>query len=157
MASAGGAIGSTWCATPTPPVRTRTIRVPDAWRYRNWVVDAFNRDLRYDDFIREQIAGDVIHATDDGTAYANGVIATGYLAMSRRFDHDSDKHMHLTFEDANRQPRQGVSGSVDRLCSMPRHTSTIRFRRATITRCTASSAAADSRSLAARPSSNRAT
>jgi hypothetical protein len=74
--------------------------VPDAWRYRNWVVDAFNHDLRYDDFIREQIAGDLIHAADDGAAYANGVIATGYLAMSRRFDHDSDKHMHLTFEDA---------------------------------------------------------
>ena len=74
--------------------------IPDAWRYRNWVIDAFNRDLPYDQFVREQIAGDLIHANDTADAYAAGIVSTGFLAIARRFDHDSDKHMHLTFEDA---------------------------------------------------------
>jgi len=73
--------------------------IPDAWRYRNWVIDAFNRDLPYDQFVREQIAGDVLHANDAAEQYAAGIISTGFLAIARRFEHDSDKHMHLTFED----------------------------------------------------------
>ena len=73
--------------------------IPDAWRYRNWVIDAFNRDLPYDQFVREQVAGDLLHAHDSAAEYAGGVISTGFLAIARRFDHDIDKHMHLTFED----------------------------------------------------------
>ena len=73
--------------------------IPQAWRYRNWVIDAFNRDLPYDEFVREQIAGDLLHANDPADRYAAGVVSTGFLAIARRFDHDSDKHMHLTFED----------------------------------------------------------
>lgn len=34
--------------------------VPSAWRYRDWCVRAFNDDLPYDQFVREQIAGDLI-------------------------------------------------------------------------------------------------
>ena len=74
--------------------------IPEAWRYRNWVIEAFNRNLPYDKFVREQIAGDLIHREDNHHNYANGVVATGFLAVARRFDHDSDKHMHLTHEDA---------------------------------------------------------
>ncbi|HTU26030.1 MAG TPA: PSD1 and planctomycete cytochrome C domain-containing protein [Pirellulales bacterium] len=73
--------------------------IPQAWRYRNWVIEAFNRDLPYDVFVREQIAGDLLHAHDTAEQYAAGVVSTGYLAIARRFDHDIDKHMHLTFED----------------------------------------------------------
>ena len=73
--------------------------IPDAWRYRNWVIDAFNRDLPYDAFVKEQLAGDLLHANDPAESYAQGVIATGFLAIARRFDHDSDKWMHLTIED----------------------------------------------------------
>ncbi len=32
---------------------------PDAWKYRDWVIEAFNRDLPYDQFIASQIAGDL--------------------------------------------------------------------------------------------------
>ncbi len=73
--------------------------IPQAWRYRNWVIESFNRDLPYDQFVREQLAGDLIHANDPADQYAAGVVSTGFLAIARRFDHDSDKHMHLTFED----------------------------------------------------------
>ncbi len=47
-----------------------------AWRYRDYVIDAFNRDLPYDRFLREQIAGDEISPNDNRT-----LIATGYLAV----------------------------------------------------------------------------
>jgi hypothetical protein len=46
---------------------------PDAWRYRDWVVDAFNRDLPYDEFVRLQLAGDELRP-DDPWAF----IATGF-------------------------------------------------------------------------------
>jgi mono/diheme cytochrome c family protein len=73
--------------------------LPHAWRYRNWVIDAFNRDLPYDEFIRQQIAGDLLAAGEAPDEYARRVVATGFLALARRFDHDSDKSMHLTYED----------------------------------------------------------
>ncbi|MBC7821245.1 MAG: DUF1549 domain-containing protein [Planctomycetaceae bacterium] len=50
---------------------TADYPVPLAWRYRNYVIDAFNNDKPYDEFLREQIAGDVI-ALLSGTALAAG-------------------------------------------------------------------------------------
>jgi len=47
------------------------------WRYRDWVIDALNRDLPYDQFIIEQIAGDLLpNATQDQR------VATGFLRNS---------------------------------------------------------------------------
>lgn len=46
---------------------------PDAWRYRDWVVEALNRDLPYDAFVRLQLAGDEIEP-DNPAAF----IATGF-------------------------------------------------------------------------------
>lgn len=46
-----------------------------AWRYRDWVIEAFNRDMRFDDFVRKQIAGDAINSNDP-----QSVIATGFLS-----------------------------------------------------------------------------
>lgn len=73
--------------------------VPHAWRYRNWVIDAFNRDQPYDEFLREQLAGDILAAKGSPEKYAPRVVATGFLAMARRFDFDITKSMHLTHED----------------------------------------------------------
>jgi len=38
--------------------------VPDAWRYRDYVIDAFNRDKPFDQFVREQVAGDELDPSD---------------------------------------------------------------------------------------------
>ena len=73
--------------------------LPHAWKYRNWVIDALNRDQPYDEFLREQLAGDLLAAKGPQDKYASRIVATGYLALARRFDHDSDKFMHLTHED----------------------------------------------------------
>jgi len=73
--------------------------LPHAWRYRNWVINAFNRNQPFDEFLREQIAGDLIAADGPPEKYAERVVATGYLAIARRFGHEIDKEMHLTFED----------------------------------------------------------
>ena len=73
--------------------------LPHAWRYRNWVYDAFNRDLPWGEFLRLQIAGDMLRAGADDAARRDGLIATGYLAIARRFGHDIDKDVHLMHED----------------------------------------------------------
>ena len=69
--------------------------LPHAWRYRNWVIDAFNDDKPYDEFVEEQIAGDLLERGG-----SESIIATGYLAIARRFGHDIDQSMHLTYDDA---------------------------------------------------------
>jgi mono/diheme cytochrome c family protein len=74
--------------------------LPHAWRYRNWVIDAFNRDMPYDEFLRDQLAGDIVAARGPPEKYASRVVATGFLALARRFGHDIDKDMYLTHEDA---------------------------------------------------------
>jgi hypothetical protein len=45
---------------------------PDAWRYRDWVVRALNRDLSYDTFVRLQLAGDEIRPGDSAAFIATG-------------------------------------------------------------------------------------
>jgi mono/diheme cytochrome c family protein len=70
-----------------------------AWRYRNYVIDAFNADKPYDEFLREQIAGDVIAEQGPRERYAERLTATGFLAISRRFGFDSEKYQHLMIQD----------------------------------------------------------
>jgi dienelactone hydrolase/Ca2+-binding EF-hand superfamily protein len=53
---------------------------PHAWRYRDYVIKAFNQDMPFDQFIREQIAGDLFEARDDKER-AELLIATGFLAI----------------------------------------------------------------------------
>jgi hypothetical protein len=51
-----------------------------AWRYRDWVIDAFNSDMPYDRFVREQVAGDLLPSTSVQQAN-DQLIATGFLAV----------------------------------------------------------------------------
>ncbi|MFO0926942.1 MAG: PSD1 and planctomycete cytochrome C domain-containing protein [Gemmataceae bacterium] len=50
----------------------------NAWRYRDWVIAAVNRDMRFDDFLVAQIAGDLLPADERRT---DRLIATGFLAL----------------------------------------------------------------------------
>jgi cytochrome c553 len=59
------------------------VSFPNAWRYRDYVIDAFNADTPYDTFIREQIAGDLLPAPTD-EQWARQLIATGFLALGPR-------------------------------------------------------------------------
>ncbi len=58
----------------------RTLLFKDAWRYRDYVIDAFNRDVPFDQFIREQIAGDLLpHSNLEERA--RQLTATAFLAL----------------------------------------------------------------------------
>jgi mono/diheme cytochrome c family protein len=73
--------------------------IPQMHRYRDWVIAAFNRDLPYDQFVREQLAGDLLPA-DTPAETRERLIATGYLANARRFgSRVEDYPQHLTIED----------------------------------------------------------
>ena len=58
----------------------RSLMFKDAWRFRDYVINAFNDDKPFDQFIREQIAGDLMPA---GTREQQNerFVATGFLAL----------------------------------------------------------------------------
>ncbi len=60
--------------------RTRNYPFPFAWRYRDYVIDAFNADKPYDQFVREQIAGDLIEGGGDAEKNER-LVATTFLAL----------------------------------------------------------------------------
>jgi mono/diheme cytochrome c family protein len=62
-----------------------------AFRYRDYVVAAFNADLPYDQFVVEQLAGDLLPATDDAGLTARRVIATGLLMLGPKALAETDK------------------------------------------------------------------
>lgn len=73
--------------------------IPQMYRYRNWVIAAFNRDQPYDEFVRDQLAGDLVGGPTTDEANER-LIATGYIANARRFgSRVSDYPQHLTIED----------------------------------------------------------
>jgi cytochrome c553 len=67
----------------------RNLPYPHAWRYRDYVIDAFHSDKPYDQFIREQIAGDLLPAQSqrerDELLVATGFLALGVRDVNQRF------------------------------------------------------------------------
>jgi len=66
-------------------------RYPYAWRYRDWVIEAFNRDMPYPQFVREQIAGDLLPPPPGQEVNTAGIIATGFLALGPKLVAEQDK------------------------------------------------------------------
>ncbi|MDF2378229.1 MAG: PSD1 and planctomycete cytochrome C domain-containing protein [Verrucomicrobiales bacterium] len=62
---------------------SRNASFPNAWRYRDYVIDALNRDVPYDRFIAEQIAGDLLEAETDQERDRQ-LVATGFLALGAK-------------------------------------------------------------------------
>lgn len=73
----------------------------NAWRYRDWVIDAINADKPIDRFIHEQVAGDLLPGAGD-----NEVIATGYLAIGAKM---------LAEDDPQKQELDIIDEQVDTL------------------------------------------
>jgi hypothetical protein len=67
----------------------------EAWRYRDWVVEAFNRDLPYTEFVRCQIAGDLLPPPQPGGINKDGLVATGMLAIADFVPGDVDKEQMI--------------------------------------------------------------
>jgi mono/diheme cytochrome c family protein len=61
----------------------RNLPYPHAWRYRDYVINAFNGDRPYDQFLREQIAGDLLSAGSPSEREQQ-LVATGFLALGVR-------------------------------------------------------------------------
>ncbi|MCA9217169.1 MAG: DUF1553 domain-containing protein, partial [Planctomycetales bacterium] len=74
--------------------KTRNFPLTFAWRYRDYVVDAFNNDMPYDQFVREQIAGDLLPANTDQDRKRQ-IVATGFLGIG---SHDLNEGNTSQFE-----------------------------------------------------------
>jgi cytochrome c553 len=59
---------------------SRNMPYPNAWRYRDYVIDSFNKDIPYNRFIQEQLAGDLLPAATPAE-HDRLLIATGFLAL----------------------------------------------------------------------------
>jgi len=68
-----------------------------AYRYRNYVIESFNRDKPYDQFVHEQLAGDLLPAKTEAEKRER-IVATGYVALSRRFG-SRNAEFNLTIDD----------------------------------------------------------
>ncbi|MEM7308255.1 MAG: DUF1553 domain-containing protein [Planctomycetota bacterium] len=80
---------------------------PFAWQFRNWVIDAFNADMPYDRFLREQLAGDEL-----GDGDAGALIATGFYRLGPWDDEPDDKEQAVfdELDDVVRTISEGMLG-----------------------------------------------
>ncbi len=74
--------------------------IPEIRRYRDAIIDAFNADKPYDEFVREQLAGDILARSGPPERHAERIVATGFLALSRRYATAPYELWHLTLEDS---------------------------------------------------------
>ena len=75
----------------------RNLPYPHAWRYRDYVIDSFNRDKPWDRFVQEQIAGDLLPAATPEER-RELLIATGFLALGVK---DVNQRFRVRFEMDN--------------------------------------------------------
>ena len=99
--------------------------VHHAWRYRDYLIRAFNADVPYDQFVREHIAGDLLPQPrwNEQERFNESVIGTALLPLRR----GQPRRLHQPAADRLRPGRQpdrhadqGVSGDDRGLCPLPR-------------------------------------
>jgi hypothetical protein len=79
----------------------RTLLFKDAWRYRDYVIEAFNTDVPFDRFIREQLAGDLLPAPTPADHRRN-VTATAFLALGPT-NYEEQEKQQLRFDIIDEQ------------------------------------------------------
>ena len=70
------------------------VLYPHAWRFRDYVIDAFNRDKPYDQFLKEQIAGDLL-GFENKRDQAEKIVATGFLAIGAKGHNTRDRRQFM--------------------------------------------------------------
>ncbi len=114
---------------------TADYPTPFSYKYRNWVINALNADMPYDQFVREQLAGDILAkrtANLSPQQYEQMLTATGFIAISRRFGFDVENYHHLTIQDTIDTVGQAFLG-LTLGCAVVTITNMIRSIRQTIT------------------------
>lgn len=66
-------------------------QMPEAWRYRDWVIRMINRDLPLDEFLVQQLAGDLLPVPEDEEAAGDLITATGMLVVGPKMLAEQDK------------------------------------------------------------------
>ena len=80
-------------------ITLRGFVLPDAWRYRSYLIDSFNQDKPVSEFIREQIAGDLLHS-DSLLKRRSELIATTALAMGdTNLEEQDKKQLEMDYVD----------------------------------------------------------
>ena len=74
---------------------------PFAWRYRDWVIEAVNKDMPYNEFMKEQIAGDLL-PYKDAHDQSKKIVATGFLAIGTK-SHNERNARQFALEVADEQ------------------------------------------------------
>lgn len=65
--------------------------MPNAWRYRDWVIEVLNEDKGFDEFVIEQIAGDLLPIPEAETARNRLITATGFWVLGPKMLAEQDK------------------------------------------------------------------
>lgn len=81
---------------------------PNAWRYRDYVIRAFNSDKPYDRFLKEQFAGDELDDKSDETMIATGFLRAGPRVAFREKDNPERRYEYL--DDLIATTGRGVLG-----------------------------------------------
>ncbi|MBK1833254.1 PSD1 and planctomycete cytochrome C domain-containing protein [Roseibacillus ishigakijimensis] len=74
--------------------------IPQMSLYRDYVIRSFNEDLPFDEFIKEQLAGDLMDSQGDEEVYRRRIIATSFVANSVRFCDDLKNDLPLVISDS---------------------------------------------------------
>lgn len=93
---------------------TLNIVYPYAWRFRNYVIDSFNKDKPYDELITEHLAGDLLPAANDDERQEH-LIATGFLAIGPKKQNEKNRQvfaMNLIDEQIDTTTRAFLATTV---------------------------------------------
>ena len=99
MANAGAGTGSTLPAMPISNGLDENTAFANAFRYRDYVVNAFNKDKPYDQFVMEQLAGDLMPTSGDVNQNYERLVATGFLVLGPKLLAEPEEEMIMDIVD----------------------------------------------------------